>query len=80
MYIVKDKSSADFIFQVLTTCGTKADVVKTAAINPIISYVSIIIQLFPNVIPDFEGMTTFLSYYIYNFTRYNNHFFRNASF
>jgi len=42
MYIVKDKLPADFVFQVLYTCGTKDDVVKKAAISPIISYLSII--------------------------------------
>lgn len=41
-YIVSDKFAADFDFQVLITCGTNAEVVKRPAINPMISYVSII--------------------------------------
>ncbi len=36
-YIVKDKPSADFDFQVLYTCGRKEAVVKSAANKPIIS-------------------------------------------
>ena len=37
IYMVSDKPSTDFVFQVLYTCGTKAPVVKTAAAKPIIS-------------------------------------------
>lgn len=33
----KENDSTSLVFQVLYTCGKKADVVKTAAIKPMIS-------------------------------------------
>jgi hypothetical protein len=48
-YIPKERSLADFDFQVLITCGKKATVVQKPAASPIKVYISIILQNF-NVI------------------------------